>query len=117
MTAIPNLVWGYVSWRHKLGLGALYIWPWVLISTLVYGVRAYRLNLYTWGLGKVGYDLRSIRVAIVPFLAAFFLPFLNFLFNPRVPITCTAISLVVSGICWVLFDISTILIGPGWQRP
>ena len=83
--AVPSLAWAYLSWRHKLGIGAIYVWPWVLMTTLLYAYRADKLGLNSSRLGKVAYDLRAIRVASLPFLAAIVLPLLNFAISPQAP--------------------------------
>lgn len=104
-TAVPNLVWTYLSWRYKLGVGTVYVWPWVFIVTVWYGHRAQRLGLYQWPpLGVIAYDLRAIRVMIFPFLGAVVLPLLNFALNPQAPAKSLAVVIVVSGASWYLYN-------------
>ena len=59
--AVPSLAWAYLSWRHKLGIGVIYVWPWVLMTTLLCAYRADKLGLNSSPLGKVAYDLRDPR--------------------------------------------------------
>ncbi len=32
--AAPSLAGTYLSWRHKLGVGVIYVWPWVLMTRI-----------------------------------------------------------------------------------
>ena len=105
-TAFPNLSWIYLSWRYKLGVGTVYVWPWVFIVTVWYGYRAQRLGLYLWPpLGVIAYDLRTIRVMILPFLGAVVLPLLNFALNSHAPGKSLAVVIVVSGASWYLYNL------------
>ena len=103
--AVPSLAWAYLSWRHKLGVGVIYVWPWVLMTTLLYAYRADKLGLNSSRVGKVAYDLRAIRVASLPFLAAIVLPLLNFAIDPQAPEKSLPIILVASGVSWWLHDL------------
>jgi hypothetical protein len=113
-TVLPNLVWIYLSWRHKLGVGAVYVWPWVLITTVWYACRADRLGLDPSRLGAIAYDWRSIRVAFPPFVAAVLLSLLNFALSPQAPPKSPPIVLIVSGVSWYLNDIIAYL--PRWTK-
>jgi hypothetical protein len=101
-TAIPNLAWTYLSWRYKLGVGTVYVWPWVFIVTVWYGYRAQRYRWPTRGVSA--YDLRWIRVGVFPFLGAVVLPLLNFAINSQAPGKSPAIVIVVSLVLWYLYD-------------
>ena len=105
-SALPNLAWTYLSWRHKLGVGTIYVWPWAFIVTVWYGYRAHRLKLYPWRppLGVIAHDLRTIRVAIFPFLGAIVLPLLNFAIDSKAPGKSPAVVIVVSGVSWYLYN-------------
>ena len=103
--ALPNLVWAYLNWRHKLGVGPIFVWPWVLITTLLYSYRADKFKLNSGGLGVIAYDFRSIRVASQPFFAAVTFPLLNFLFSSQAPGKSMPIVLIVSGVSWWLHDV------------
>lgn len=108
-TAFPNLAWSYLSWRYKLGVGTVYVWPWVFIVTVWYGYRAQRLGLYPWPpLGVIAYDLRTIRVMSLPFLGAVVLPLLNFAINSQAPGKSLAVVIVVSGASWYLYNLVAI---------
>lgn len=113
-SAIANLVWSYLSWHYKLGVGTIYVWPWVLITTLLYGYRAMKLGLYSSRLGIIARDLRQIRVGSLPFLAAMVLPLLNFAFNQQAPAKIAPIVLVASGVSWSLYDLIALL--SGWRQ-
>ena len=102
-TTITSLAWTYLNWRYRLGVGTVYVCPWVVILTLWYGYRAQRLGLYAGGLGAITYDLRTIRVASLPFLGAVGLPFLNFAINSQAPDKSPPIVIVVSGVSWYLY--------------
>lgn len=106
-SGLPSLAWTYLSWRHKLGVGTIYVWPWVFIVTVWYGYRAQKLGLYK-PLGIVAYDFRSIRVVCLPFLGAVFLPLLNFAINPQAPGKSLAVVIVVSGASWYLYNLVAI---------
>ena len=107
-TTVPNLVWTYLNGRYKLGVGTIYVCPWVLLVTLWYGYRAQRLGLNSSYLGKVAYDLRFIRVVILPFLGAVVLPLLNFAMNPQAPQKSLAVVIVVSGASWYSYNLVAI---------
>jgi hypothetical protein len=104
-SAVPNAAWAYLSWRYKLGVGPIYVWPWVLMVTLLYAYRADKFGLNSGGLGIVANDFRSIHVASLPFLAAISFPFLNFALNPKAPDKSLPIVLVVSGASWWVHDL------------
>lgn len=104
-TLLPNTVWTYLTWRHKLGVGTTYVWPWVLLDTLLYAHRADKFGLNSGLRGIIAYDLLSIRVAFVPFFAAITLPMLNFAFSPHAPVLSLPVVLVLSGASWWLHDI------------
>jgi hypothetical protein len=82
-TAFTNVAWSYLNWRYKLGVGTIYVCPWVLIVTLWCGYRAQRLRLNAAYHGRVADDLLFIRVAVFPFLGAVVLPLLNFAISPK----------------------------------
>jgi len=104
-TALPNLAWIYLSWRYRLGVGTIYVWPWVFIVTLWYGYRAQKLGLYPWPpLGAIAYDLRSLRVGVLPFVGAAVLPLLNFALSSHAPGRSPAVVIVVSGASRYLYD-------------
>jgi hypothetical protein len=107
--AVPSLAWAYLSWRHKLGVGVIYVWPWVLLTTLLYAYRGDKLGLNSSRLGKIAYDLRAIRVASLPFLAAVVLPLLNFAISPQAPEKSLPIILVASGVSWWLHDLIVLM--------
>jgi len=101
-TAFPSLAWTYLSWRYKLGVGTIYVWPWVFIVTVWYGYRAQR---YPWPTrGVYAYDLRWMRVGVFPFLGAVVLPLLNFAINSQAPGKSPAVVIVVSLVSWYLYD-------------
>lgn len=104
-SALPNLAWTYLNWRYKLGIGTIYVWPWVFIVTVWYGFRAQRLRLYQWPpLGVIAYDLRTIRVMAFPFLGAIALPLLNFAISSQAPGKSPAVVIVVSGVSWYVHN-------------
>jgi hypothetical protein len=102
-TAFPTLAWTYLSWRYKLGVGTIYVWPWVFLVTVWYGYRAQRLGLYSSPLGVIDYDLRTIRAVVLPFLGAVVLPLLNFALSSQAPQKSPAVVLVVSAASWYLY--------------
>ena len=108
-TAIPNLVWTYLSWRYRLRVGTIYVWPWVLIDTLLYAYRADKLGLNSSFHGIAAYDRRSIRVGAVPFLAAIGLPLFNFAFSRQAPVKSLPIVLLASGASWSVHDLMATL--------
>jgi len=107
-TTLTNVAWSYLTWRYKLGIGTIYVCPWALITTLWYGYRAQRLGLYSGRLGVIAYDLRSIRVAALPFLAAIVLPLLNFAVSSQAPAKSPPVVILVSGVTWYLNDLISI---------
>lgn len=108
-TAFPTLAWTYLNWRYNLGVGTIYVWPWVFIVTVWYGYRAQKLSLYPWPpLGLIAYDLRAIRVMVFPFLGAVVLPLLNFAVNSQAPGKSPAVVIVVSGVSWYLYNLVAI---------
>ena len=111
-TLLPNFVWIYLTWRHKLGIGTIYVWPWVLLTTVLYAYRADKFGLNAGLRGIVAYDLLSIRVAALPLLAAITLPLLNFAFNPHAPELSLPIVLLVSGVSWWLHDLIAVILRP-----
>jgi hypothetical protein len=58
---------------------------------------------------KIAYDLRAIRVASLPFLAAVVLPLLNFAMSPQAPKKSLPIILVASGVSWWLHDLIALM--------
>ena len=107
-TTVTNVAWTYLTWRYRLGIGTIYVCPWVLITTLWYGYRAQRLGLYSGRLGAIAYDFRSIRVAALPFLGAVVLPLLNFAVSSQAPGKSPPVVIVVSGVSWYLNDLISI---------
>ena len=89
---------------------AIYVWPWVLLTTALYAYRADKFGLNAGLRGIIAYDLLSIRVAALPFLAAITLPLLNFAFNPHAPELSLPIVLLVSGVSWWLHDLIAVLL-------
>jgi len=87
--ALPNLIWAYLNWRHKLGVGPIYVWN---------AYRADKFRLNSGGLGIIAYDLRWIRVVMLPFLAAIIFPLLNFVFSSQAPKMSMRIVLMVSSV-------------------
>jgi len=86
------------------------VWPWVLLTTLLYAHRADKFRLNAGLRGIIAYDLLTIRVASLPFLAAITLPLLNFAFNPKAPGLSLPIVLLVSGASWWLHDLIDVLL-------
>jgi len=109
-TWLPNMVWAYLTWRHNLGAGTIYGWPWTLLTTVLYAFRADKFALNIRVRGVIAYDLLTIRVAALPFLAAITLPLLNFAFNPKAPGMSLASVLVVSSVSWWLHDLLAVLL-------
>ena len=107
-TTFTNVAWSYLTWRYKLGIGTIYVCPWVLITTLWYGYRAQRLGVYSRRLSVIANDLRSIRVAALPFLGAIVLPFLNFAVSSQAPAKSPPVVIVLSGVTWYLNDLISI---------
>jgi cellulose synthase/poly-beta-1,6-N-acetylglucosamine synthase-like glycosyltransferase len=112
-TVIPNLVWSFLSWRFRLAVGAIYVWPWAFVTTLWYVYRAYKLDLDP-RLGDLTYYVRSIRVASLPFLAALLLPWLNIAFDRHAPDKSPPIALLASIFSWSLSDLFRML--ARWRR-
>lgn len=104
-TAFTNVAWSYLNWRYKLGVGTIYVCPWVLFVTLWYGYRAQRLGLNAAYHGRVADDLLFIRVAVFPFLGAVVLPLLNFAISPQAPQKSLAVIIVASGASWYLYNL------------
>jgi len=95
-TLIPNLTWAYISWRYKLGVSPIYIWPWALLVTIWYGRRCAKLGVHSSRLGIVKHSFRDIRAVLPPFGASIFFSLLNFLLDPHIPPRSPAVVILIS---------------------